>query len=75
MTNILENRSNYIIIKEYNLIKLYSYKSLVSIYNLETKIFEDIPYTYRDVYGNSCSRSKTTTRHQNKFKKFIDSNF
>lgn len=75
MNTILENRSNYIIIKEYNLIKLYSYKSLVSIYNLETKIFEDIPYTYRDVYGNACSHSMTTARHINKFKKFIDSNF
>lgn len=75
MNTILENRSNFIILKEYNLIKLYSYKSLVSIYDTEKKQFEEVPYTYRDVYGNTCSHSMTTQRHLNKFKKFIDSNF
>ena len=75
MNEILENKSNYLITKENNLIKLFSYKSLVSTYNLETKTFEDVPYTFTDVYGNSCSHSMTTARHINKFKKFIDSNF
>ena len=69
--NILEHKSNYLIIKEYNLIKLYSFKSLVSIYDTEKKQFEDVPYTFKDVYGNSCSHSSTTTRHLNKFRNYI----
>ena len=75
MNNILEHKNNYLIIEEYNLIKLYSYKSLVSIYNTETKIFEEVPYTYINVYGNSSSYSKTTNRHLNKFKNYILNNF
>ena len=75
MNIILENKNNYVIIKEINLIKLYSFKSLVSVYDTEKKQFEDVPYTYKDVYGNICSQSKTTARHQNKFKKFIQTNF
>lgn len=75
MNNILEQKTNYLIIKEYNLIKLYSFKSLVSKYNLETKTFEEVPYTFKDVYGNSSSYSKTTTRHINKFKNYIKYNF
>lgn len=72
---ILESKSNYLIIKEYNLIKLYSYKSLVSVYNTATKQFEEVPYTYINVYGTSSSHSKTTSKHINKFKKFIQTNF
>ena len=73
--NILEHKSNYLIIKEYNLIKLYSYNSLVSVYNTDTKEYKDVPYTYKDIDGNSCSHSKTTSRHLNKFKEFIKDNF
>ena len=73
--NILENKTNFIIIKENNLIKLFSFKSLVCIYDTETRTFKDVPYTFKNVYGNACSQSKTTSRHINKFKKFIDSNF
>lgn len=73
--NILERKSNYLIIKEYNLIKLYSYKSLVSIYDTETNEFNEVPYTFINVNGVSSSRSSTTTRHINKFKKYIDANF
>lgn len=69
--DILEHKSNFLIIKEYNILKLYSFKSLVSIYNIETKIFEEVPYTFKDVYGNNCSHSPTTTRHLNKFKNYI----
>ena len=72
---ILENKSNYLIIKEYNFIKLFSFQSLVSVYNTDTKTFKDVPYTFKDVYGNSSSYSKTTSRHLNKFRKFINSNF
>ena len=75
MNEILENKTNFLIIKDNEFVKLYSFKSLVSIYDIATKTFEDIPYTFKDVYGNTCSRSSTTTRHINKFKKFIDSNF
>lgn len=75
MEEILENKGNILIIKEYNLIKLYSYKNLVSKYNLETKIFEDVPYTFKNVYGDQCSYSSTTSRHINKFKNFIKANF
>ena len=75
MNEIIENKSNYLIIKEYNLIKLYSFKSLVCIYDTETKTFVEVPYTFKDVYGNSSSYSMTTSRHINKFKKFINSNF
>lgn len=75
MNNILENKSNYLIVKDNNLIKLYSFKSLVSVYNTDTKLFENIPYNFKDVYGNSCSYSSTTKRHQNKFKQFINANF
>lgn len=71
MNNILEHKGNYLIIKEYNLIKLYSYKSLVSVYDTDTKNFKEVPYTYKNIYGNPCSNSKTTTRHQIKFKQFI----
>ena len=73
--NILENKSNYLIIKENNLIKLYSFKSLVCIYGTETKTFEEVPYTFINVNGTSSSHSKTTSRHINKFKKFINANF
>ena len=75
MNNILESKSNYVIIKEYNLIKLYSYKSLVSIYDTETKTFEEVPYNYINDNGDPCSYSRTTARHQIKFKKFIQTNF
>ena len=75
MTNILENKSNYLIIKEYNLIKLYSFKSLVCIYDNETKTFESVPYTFINVCGTSSSNSKTTQRHVNKFRKYITDNF
>ena len=71
MNNILENKSNYLIIKEYNLIKLYSFKSLVSIYNIETKTFKDVPYTFINVNGTSSSSSKTTSRHISKFKNYV----
>ena len=75
MNNILENKHNYLIIKENNFIKLFSYKSLVSVYDTETKTFEEVPYTFKDLYGNSCSHSKTTSRHINKFKQFIKYNY
>ena len=75
MSEILESRSNYIILKEYNLVKLYSYKSLVCIYDTETKTFEDVTYTFKDVYGTYSGYSKTTSRHINKFKKYIKDNF
>ena len=73
--NILEHKTNYLIIKENKLVKLYSFKSLVSIYDIETKDLKEIPYTFKDVNGSSCSHSMTTQRHQNKFKKFINDNF
>lgn len=69
--NILEQKTNFIIIKEYNLIKLYSFKSLVSVYNTDTKQFEDVPYNYINYAGDQCSYSVTTTRHQIKFKNYI----
>ena len=75
MNTILENKSNYLIVKEYNLIKLFSYKSLVSVYDTETKTFEDVPYTFINDDGDPCSQSSTTKRHQNKFKKYINANF
>ena len=71
MNNILENRSNYLIIKEYNLIKLYSFKSLVSVYDTETKEFKNVPYTFLNTDGTSSSYSSTTSRHINKFKNYI----
>lgn len=71
MNNILEHKGNYLIIKEYNFIKLYSYKSLVSVYNTDTKQFSDVPYNFLDEDGNSSSYSSTTTRHINKFKNYI----
>ena len=74
-SEILENKSNYLIMKENNLIKFYSFKSLVSVYDIETKTFKDIPYNFINIYGNVCSHSSTTTRHQNKFKKYIKDNF
>ena len=74
-SEILENKTNFIILRENNLVKLYSFKSLVSVYDTETKDLKEIPYTFVNVYGNICSQSKTTARHLNKFKKFIDSNF
>ena len=73
--NILKNKSNYIIIKEYNLIKLYSYKSLVSVYDTEKKQFEEVPYTFININGTSSSHSRTTNRHISKFKKYINDNF
>jgi len=73
--NILEHKTNYLIIKDNNFIKLYSYKSLVSQYDLETKIFEDIPYTFKSINGVFCTHSPTTKRHINKFKKFINDNY
>ena len=73
--NILEHKNNYIIIKEGNYIKLYSYKSLVLIYNVETKELKEIPYKFNDLYGNTCSHSMTTARHINKFKNYIKDNF
>ena len=75
MNEILENKTNFLIMKEYNLIKLYSYKSLVSIYNLETRTFKEVPYTFNGVHGSSCSHSMTTARHINKFKNYIKDNF
>lgn len=75
MNNILENKSNFLILKENNLIKLFSFKSLVSVYNTETKQFEDVPYTFTNVNGTSSSYSSTTSRHLNKFKKYIQTNF
>ena len=75
MTNILENKSNYLIIKEDNYIKLFSYKSLVSKYNLLTNELELLPYTFININGNSSSSSKTTSRHLNKFKKYITDNY
>ena len=75
MNNILENKSNYLIIKEDNYIKLYSFKSLVSVYDTETKTFENVPYTFINVNGVSSSHSRTTARHKNKFKRFIQTNF
>ena len=75
MNNILENRSNYLIVKENNLIKLFSFKSLVSIYDTEKKQFEEVPYTFINNDGDPCSYSLTTKRHQDKFKKFIQANF
>ena len=71
MNNILEHKSNFLIIKEYNFIKLYSFKSLVCIYNTDSRTFEDVPYTFKDVYGASCSYSVTTTRHIIKFKNYV----
>ena len=73
--NILENKGNMIIIKENNFLKLFSFKSLVCIYDTEKKQFEEVPYTFINIYGTSSSYSKTTTRHLNKFKKFITSNY
>ena len=73
-TEILENRNNFLIIKENNLIKLFSYKSLVSIYNIETKQIEYVPYTFKNVYGASSDYSVTTARHLNRFKKYIQTN-
>lgn len=75
MTNILENKNNYLIIKDNDLIKLYSFKSLVSIYNTDTKIFEEVPYNFITINGTSSSSSRTTSRHINKFRKFIKYNF
>ena len=75
MNKILESKTNYTIIKEDNYIKLYSYKSLVSVYNTDTKHFENLPYTFINVNGVSSSHSKTTSRHINRFKKFIKYNF
>lgn len=71
MANILENKHNYIIVKEYNLIKLYSFKSLVSVYNTETKTFNDVPYNFINDDGVSSSHSRTTTRHIDKFRTYI----
>ena len=75
MEEILENRSNFLIIKEDNFLKLFSYKSLVSVYNTESKTFEEVPYEYITINGVSSSYSSTTTRHINKFKKYIHDNF
>lgn len=71
MEEILENKTNYLVIKENNFIKLFSYKSLVSVYNTDTKTFSDVPYTFFDEDGDQCSHSSTTTRHQIKFKNYI----
>ena len=71
MSEIIEHKTNYTIIKENNLIKLYSYKSLVSIYDTESKTFEDVPYEFLNEDGNPCSYSSTTTRHQIKFKNYV----
>ena len=75
MNNILESKTNFIIIKEDNYVKLYSFKSLVCIYDTETKTFEEMPYTFINVNGVSSSYSKTTSRHVNRFKKYIHDNF
>lgn len=69
--NILEHKGNIIIVKEDNFIKLFSFKSLVCIYNTCTKQFEDVPYTFKNLYGAFCSYSVTTTRHIIKFKNYI----
>lgn len=74
-SEILENKVNFIITKENNLIKLFSYKSLVSIYNIDAKTFEEVPYNFTSINGISCSYSKTTVRHISKFKKYIKYNF
>lgn len=73
--NILEHKTNYIIIKEDDYIKLFSFKSLVSVYNLITNELEEMPYEYITINGVSSSYSKTTSRHLNKFKKYIKDNF
>ena len=69
--NILENKNNYLILKDNDLIKLYSFKSLVSVYDTETKTFNEVPYTFINDNGDPCSYSSTTARHINKFKSYI----
>lgn len=69
--SILENKGNILIIKEDSLIKLYSYKSLVCIYNMDTKKFEDVPFTFTNVNGTSSNYSVTTTRHIIKFRNYV----
>ena len=69
--NILEHKGNYLILKEYNILKLYSYKSLVCIYDTEKKQFEDVPYMFVNDDGDPCSHSSTTARHISKFKNYI----
>lgn len=71
MNNILESKTNYLIIKENNLIKLFSYKSLVAIYDTENRTFKDVPYTFININGVSSSYSETTSRHLTKFKNYI----
>ena len=75
MSEILEHKTNYLIIKEDNFLKLFSFKSLVSKYNLLTNELELVPYTFINVYGTSSNYSVTTKRHINKFKRFIQTNF
>ena len=38
--DILENKNNFLIIKDNDLIKLYSFKSLVCIYNITKKFMK-----------------------------------
>ena len=73
--NILEHKSNYLIIRDNDLIKLYSFKSLVSVYDTDTKTYKEVPYEYITINGVSSSHSKTTSRHINKFKQYIQTNF
>ena len=56
--NILENKSNAMVIKEDNILKLVSYTKHVASYNMDTKeiiLFKDWDY------------SRTTSKHINKF--------
>ena len=71
---ILENKSNYLIVKENNLIKLFSYRSLVAICNTDLKTLEEIPYKFLNINGITKTHSMTTARHINKFIKFLTKN-
>ena len=68
---ILENKSNYIIIKENDLIKLFSYTSLVCVYNTITKTFENITYSFENAKNEVKTFSKTTNKHITQFKNYI----
>lgn len=72
--DILENKTNFLIIKDKELIKLYSFKSLVCIYNITKKIYENLEYSFNDINGNIKTYSRTTQKHISKFKTFILNN-
>ena len=72
--DILENKTNFLIIRDNDLIKLYSYKSLVCIYNITKKIYENLEYSFNDINGNIKTYSRTTQKHLSKFKTFILTN-